>query len=99
MFGRAFFATSLVIASVFAAGCRNVGDASERPSHIQATYADDGRLTQLSYDRNKDGRTETVAFMDGARFVRIEIDSNEDGAVDRWEYYGADQKLEKIGVS
>jgi hypothetical protein len=37
--------------------------------------------------------------MDGARFIRIEIDSNEDGTVDRWEYYGADQKLEKIGVS
>jgi hypothetical protein len=37
--------------------------------------------------------------MDGARVVRIEIDSDEDGRIDRWEYYGPDQQLEKIGFS
>lgn len=37
--------------------------------------------------------------MDGNKFLRIEIDHNEDGKVDRWEYYGADQKLEKVGFS
>ena len=37
--------------------------------------------------------------MDGARVVRIEIDKDEDGKIDRWEYYGADQKLEKVGIS
>ena len=37
--------------------------------------------------------------MDGARVVRIEIDKDEDGKIDRWEYYGADQKLEKVGFS
>ena len=33
--------------------------------------------------------------MDGSRVVRIEIDQNEDGRIDRWEYYDADQKLSK----
>ena len=37
--------------------------------------------------------------MDGARVVRIEIDKDEDGKIDRWEYYDANQKLEKIGSS
>jgi len=37
--------------------------------------------------------------MDGARILRIEIDQNEDGKIDRWEYYGPDQKLEKIGFA
>ena len=37
--------------------------------------------------------------MDGARVLRIEIDRDEDGRVDRWEYYDANQKLEKVGFS
>ena len=82
----------------FAAACGSVDNAAANGA-IQAKYDDNGRLTQLFYDRNKNGRVDTVAFMDGARFIRIEIDSDEDGLVDRWEYYGADQKLEKVGFS
>ena len=37
--------------------------------------------------------------MDGARVLRIEIDQDQDDKVERWEYYGADQKLEKVGFS
>jgi hypothetical protein len=37
--------------------------------------------------------------MDGARAVRIDIDSDEDGKIDRWEYYGTNQQIEKIGFS
>ena len=37
--------------------------------------------------------------MDGTKFVRIEIDTDEDGKIDRWEYFGADQKVEKVGSS
>ena len=82
----------------FAAACGSVDNASANGA-IQAKYDDNGRLKQLLYDRNKNGRVDTVAFMDGTRFIRIEIDSDEDGLVDRWEYYGADQKLEKVGFS
>ena len=34
--------------------------------------------------------------MDGTKFISIEIDKDEDGRVDRWEYYRGDQKLEKV---
>jgi len=37
--------------------------------------------------------------MDGARFLRIEIDQDGDGRIDRWEYYGTDRKLAKVGFS
>jgi hypothetical protein len=91
-------ALALGLAASFAAACRGVDDVSAN-GHIKAEYDDTGRLKQLFYDRNKNGRVDTVAFMDGTRFVRIEIDSDEDGLVDRWEYYGAGQKLEKVGIS
>jgi hypothetical protein len=42
---------------------------------------------------------DTVSFMDGVRVLRIEIDKDEDGKADRWEYYDANQKLEKVGFS
>ena len=31
--------------------------------------------------------------------MRIEIDTNHDGVLDRWEYYRADGQLEKVGSS
>lgn len=52
------------------------------------TYSEEtGRLAELKYDRNKDGKTDTWATMDGPRVVRIQIDENGDGKPDRWEYY------------
>ena len=30
------------------------------------------------------------SYMDGTRAVRIEVDTNKDGKVDCWEYYGPD---------
>jgi hypothetical protein len=58
-----------------------------------------GKLELLKYDSNADGKFDTVSYMDGARIVRIEIDRDQDGKVDRWEYYGSGQKLEKVGFS
>ena len=37
--------------------------------------------------------------MDGAHVVRIEIDTDEDGKIDRWEYYGTRSAARKIGFS
>lgn len=81
-----------------AGGCdRKAGEARKRitPEYDKVT----GRLKLLKYDSDGNGVVDTVSYMDGARVVRIEIDKNEDGKVDRWEYYDANQKLEKIGTS
>lgn len=58
-----------------------------------------GKLKLLKYDSNNDGKVDTVSYMNGARILRIEIDKDQDGKTERWEYYGADQKLEKVGFS
>ena len=58
-----------------------------------------GKLNLLKYDANRNGAVDTVSYMDGARILRIEIDADEDGQIDRWEYYGADQKLERVALA
>lgn len=67
---------------------------------VEATYdKTTGKLSQLTVDAANDGKPNITSYMDGTKFLRIEIDKNEDGKIDRWEYYGADQKLEKVGLS
>src|SRR5207249_251556 len=48
-----------------------------------------GRLEQLTADRDEDGKIDTRAFMDGVHLKYIELDRNNDGRPDRWEYYAA----------
>lgn len=75
---------------------------SEAPQEgrIQAEYdKTTGKLSQLTLDVKKDGKPNIHSYMDGTKFVRIEIDANEDGRIDRWEYYGPNQKLERVGFS
>lgn len=69
-------------------------------SVLETAYdKDTGRLREISISKAKDGKPNIFSYMDGRKFVRIEIDQNEDGKIDRWEYYTADQKLEKVGFS
>lgn len=67
------------------AGCRSV-DAPHQglePTYDRAS----GRLRELSYDSDRDGRFDMKAVMDGSRVLRVEVDENGDGRPDRWEYY------------
>jgi hypothetical protein len=73
---------------------------SEAQTDVHAVYdRETGRLRQLTYDSNKNGRPDGIGFMDGTRVLRVELDKDEDGKVERWEYYDADQKLAKVGLS
>jgi hypothetical protein len=68
--------------------------------HITPEYdPTTGKLTLLKYDSNANGVVDTWSYMDGARLLRIEIDKDEDGKIDRWEHYGDDRKLVKVGFS
>src|SRR5437868_3635593 len=73
---------------------------SPSPKSIQPVYDEKiGKLQLLKYDSNGNGKVNTWSYMDGTRVLRVEIDKDEDGKIERWEYYGADQKLEKTGFS
>lgn len=66
-----------------------------KPTYDGAT----GRLTQLTYDRNKNGVIDTWTDMDGSRPLRSRIDLDEDGKVDRWEDDDDKGQLQKVGFS
>jgi hypothetical protein len=73
---------------------------TEGQKQVQPEYEEStGKLKLLKYDSDKDGKVDAVSYMDGARVLRIEIDKDQDGKVERWEYYGPNQKLEKVGFS
>jgi hypothetical protein len=55
-----------------------------------------GKLAEITYDKNKNGRIDTWTKMDGSVPVSSRIDTNEDGKIDRWETYGPDGKLVKV---
>jgi hypothetical protein len=83
---------------LIAVGCDRDTDAARKritPEYNKTT----GKLQLLKYDSNGNGKIDMWSYMDGARVVRIEIDKDEDGTIDRWEHYGPDRKLEKVGFS
>src|SRR5262252_4400061 len=85
-----------LLVCLVASGCGKPGTEKRiEPVYDKTT----GRLQTLKYDSDGDGKIDTVSYMDGSVVLRIEIDMDEDGKVDRWEYYGPDQKLEKVGFS
>src|SRR5688572_7999420 len=90
--------TGIVIAAgvIALSGCARLSD----EQRVTASYDEaTGRLSQLTLDSLRDGKPNITSYMDGTKFVRIEIDANEDGRIDRWEHYGVDQKLQRVGFS
>src|SRR5688572_24142929 len=87
---------AIAVSIVASAGCGDQAD----DRRVSATYDErTGKLSQLAVDSSHDGKPNLTSYMDGTQFVRIEIDANEDGKIDRWEYYGVDQKLQRVGFS
>jgi len=84
---------------LFALFCVSCADSNSGAGIIPAYDKETGRLQRLDYDSDKDGRVDTVSYMDGQKVVRIEIDKNQDGKVERWEHYDQSQKLERVGFS
>jgi hypothetical protein len=88
--------TCIVLACLVSAGCQRRSETRR----IEPVYdPKTGKLQLLKYDSNGNGAIDTWSHMDGARAVRIDIDADEDGKIERWEYYGPSQKLEKVGFS
>ena len=67
---------------------------------IVAEYNEEtGRLELLTYDSNDNGTVDVWTYMNGTAVLRAEVDANEDGVIERWEYYDEDQRLERVGFS
>ncbi|MEQ1895773.1 MAG: hypothetical protein ABL971_00135 [Vicinamibacterales bacterium] len=81
--------TVLVVGTAW--GCQQpaTGDRAAADRRVKAGYSrETGYLEQLTVERDT-GSIEARAYMQGAQFKRIELDTNGDGQTDRWEYYAA----------
>jgi hypothetical protein len=88
-----------VLLAALAASCSDPEEAREKAG-IKPTYdKTTGKLKELTYDSDHNGKVDTWTEMDGARPLRTRIDRNEDGKLDRWEYYDAQGQLDKVGFS
>jgi hypothetical protein len=87
----------IAVLDVAIGGCSNAGAGAA--GRITPEYGADGKLQLLKYDSTGGGAVDTWSYMDGARVVRIEIDTDTDGRIDRWEHYGSDRNLQKTGLS
>jgi hypothetical protein len=86
---------SLIGVAACAEPAKPQGSALVQPSYDRKT----GKLKELTYDANGNGRVDTWTEMDGARAVRSRLDTNEDGKIDRWEEYDENGGLAKVGFS
>jgi hypothetical protein len=86
----------LTLACVAPVGCNR----SNTGAPPQATYdPGTGRLTRIAFDADKNGTNESVSYMDGTTIVRVELDTDDNGAIDRWEFYTPARTIEKVGFS
>jgi antitoxin component YwqK of YwqJK toxin-antitoxin module len=92
-------ALALPLIALCLAGCSDP-EKERIKQTTKATYdKTTGKLTELTYDRNKNGKIDTWTEMDGSRPLRSRSDLDEDGKLDRWEYYDDKGGLIKVGFS
>ena len=89
-----FRTTFAVVATAALAGCSSPAPLGEP----RAEYAG-GRLSRVTFDANRNGRNDAVGLMDGTRIREVELDLDENGKVERWDVYGPNRKLERVGLS
>jgi len=66
----------------------------------QLIYAPDGRPIRRLLDTDGNGVAERVeTFHPNRRYWRVQTDADSDGFVDKWEVFGRDGELEKIGIA
>ena len=87
------------LALCLVAACSDPEKEQLRKTTIPTYDKTTGKLKQLTFDHNKNGVIDTWTDMDGARPVFTKQDRNEDGRMDRWEYFDAGAKLVKVGFS
>ncbi len=84
----------LLVWLAFAAACGRPPESST----TKATYdPQTGQLIEITHDRNQNGRIDTWTRMQGARPMSSQLDTNEDGVIDRWEEYDPQERLARAG--
>ena len=93
-----FLAVALA-ALVASSACSNPDKERLKQTTVPTYDKETGKLKELTFDSNKNGKVDTWTQMDGAKPVLTRMDRDEDGKLDRWEYYDGNAKLVKVGFS
>lgn len=93
---RVFALSTLVLS---AAACSDPEKQRLKQTTIPTYDTTTGKLRELTFDFNRNGKIDTWTQMDGARPVGVRQDLDEDGKLDRWEYYDGSGKLVRVGLS
>lgn len=89
-----------VIALLAAAAACSNPEKDRIKATTQATYdPQTGRLNRLTADLNKDGKIDAYTYMDGTKVLRTELDADQDGKIEKWEFHGGDGKINKVALS
>ena len=90
---------ALALLSSLVAACSNP-EKERLKATTQATYDEKtGRLNRLTADLNKDGKIDAYTYMDGTKVLRTELDADQDGKIEKWEFHGDDGKINKVALS
>ena len=87
---RCLTAGAICAALLSACQALEVSGGHEETGGIKLVYSSEtGRLEQMQYRPGDTAEGQSWAYMDGARLLRVEVDQDGDGQIDRWEHYGA----------
>jgi len=90
---------ALTVVAASALACADPEQARIKATSIPTYDPATGKLTRLTADLNKDGRIDTYTYMDGTRVLRSEIDADQDGRIEKWEFHGPDGRVARVAVS
>ena len=95
MTGRSFGLICGFLLATLGAACSRAAVEQPRAEYDRET----GRVRRLSFDFNRNGHNDAVSIMDGTHIDHIELDFDEDGKVDRWDFYLGSPSLQYAGLS
>jgi hypothetical protein len=75
------------------------GESVQTSPGIHREYDVDGQLKTIVYDAHGRHKPDTWSYFDHGRLLRTEVDTDGDGIIDTWYYYGPDGDVTKTGFS
>jgi hypothetical protein len=93
--GRSFGLTCGFLLATLGAACSRAVVDQPRAEYDRET----GRVRRITFDFNRNGHNDAVSIMDGTHIDHIELDFDEDGKVDRWDFYKGGPSLLYAGLS
>ena len=95
MTGRSFGLMSGFLIATLGAACSRAAVEQPRAEYDRETV----RVRRLTFDFNLNGHNDAVSIMDGTHIDHIELDFDEDGKVERWDFYLGGPSLQYVGLS